>query len=194
MLKTDTLDVIQGYLKGKMLIATPSLDDAFFSKSVILLHQHDETGASGFILNKIFPNLSLSDLFLQYYQDYKGDDQTPILFGGPVEIDHGYIVHSSDFSDTRTNIINKDLSVTESLSALQRIAKGASAPSQFFVALGHASWTSGQLESEIKEGTWIVSEPDLNLIFANPSESKWHRALDHYHINPTQFSPTSGRA
>ena len=91
------------------LIASPSMNDPFFGKSVICLCSYDINGAFGFILNKPIP-ITISELLQQlpeikqwhttkkHEQDLKETLDTqlslqqPVRFGGPVQVETGFVM------------------------------------------------------------------------------------------------------
>jgi len=107
------------YLAGHFLLATPSMQDPRFKKSLIYICSHDRAGAMGLIINQSKSGLYLSDLLDQIgiEGEVKVAD-TPVLIGGPVDIDRGFVLHSPDYfkedtslklSDTLTLTSTKDI-------------------------------------------------------------------------------------
>src|SRR5688572_1021673 len=114
---------IKNSLAGKLLIAMPSLGDPRFHRAVILICGHDDTGAMGFVINHQLPNLEFREFLgqLGITSDIKIDMKklgVPVMGGGPVEGQRGFLLHSSDFKQSDTVNINPSLSVTGTIDAL----------------------------------------------------------------------------
>lgn len=140
--------------KGHLLIAEPSiLGDVSFTRSVILLTEHNATeGYIGFILNKPL-NYTINDLIIDI------DASFEIYNGGPVEQDNLYFIHTiPDLIPNSIEISNGiywggDFEVTKQLINEKKISKENI---RFF--LGYTGWSVNQLEDELEENSWIVSE------------------------------------
>jgi len=185
-------------LAGKILLAMPALADPRFHKATIFMCAHDENGAMGLIVNHRLSNLDFPELL----QNMQMDDETfdelqnidmPIFSGGPMEGGRGFLLHDSKFADKDTIRVTDDFSITGTLDALQKIAKGQG-PEQALFILGHAGWTKGQLEREIGEGSWLVSEPKTRIIFHQPEDEVWTLAVRDMGFDPALLSHTSGHA
>ena len=86
-----------GFLLGKLLIAMPGMLDPRFERSVILMCSHSAEGAMGLIVNKPVSGLAFSELLTRYDLSLKdGAPEVPIVFGGPVELGRGFILHSAE--------------------------------------------------------------------------------------------------
>lgn len=186
------------YLTGRLLLAMPTLADPRFYKAVIFMCAHDENGAMGLVINHSLPGLDMSDLLKQLNIEpdeeiRKKTKTTPVMNGGPVETARGFILHSSDFSQSDTIRINENLSVTGTIDALKAIA-GGEGPKQMLFILGYAGWSPGQLDTEIQENAWLVADPDPALIFSANYESKWENAIGKLGINPAMLSSAAGHA
>ena len=195
---SDTSPKNEFSLAGKLLLAMPGLADPRFHRAVIFMCAHDDNGAMGLIVNHHLPNLDFSQLLQkmhmddEVFEDLQGLDMK-ILSGGPVENGRGFLLHDSDFSDKDTIRITDDFSVTGTLDALQKIAKGQG-PEQSLFILGHAGWGKDQLEREIGEGSWLVSEPKASIIFHEQRDEIWTLAVRDMGVDPAALSHTSGHA
>ena len=174
-----------GYLTGKLLLAMPNMGDPRFSRSIILLCAHSDDYAMGLVLNKPIDDLLLSDLLEQLEIEQTIQlPRTHILNGGPVATDRGFVVHSADyFSDGATLEVNESLCMTATNDILKSIATGG-APERRAMTLGYAGWGSGQLEYELSENAWIVTDPTADLVFGVEHSQKWERALEVAGIGP----------
>ena len=182
-------------LTGKLLVAMPGIGDDRFNKAVILVCAHQDDYAMGLILNKPIENLSFADLLdqLGIEQDIHVPD-TPILDGGPVGTDRGFVLHSGDYySDGTTMDLGDDLYLTATQEILTSIAQGG-APSRSTMTLGYAGWGPRQLEDELGQNAWLVGTPDDELVFGTNFEEKWERSLQQLGIDAGFLHSDGGHA
>ena len=73
-------------LAGSLLVAMPQMSDPRFERAVIYMCAHNEEGAMGLVINKLFDQLSFGDL-LDQLEIASGPRTQPIRVhaGGPVE-------------------------------------------------------------------------------------------------------------
>lgn len=165
-----------GYLTGKMLVATPLIQEGCFEKSVIYVCAHNESGAMGLVLNHAITNLNCGEIF-----DHLGLDELakscdkPIYFGGPVETEKGFVLHTKDYSESFTQELPGAFSITSTIDILKDIARGAG-PRKSLITLGCAAWSEGQLEEEIKENSWLITDVNEDIMFDHHAENKWERS------------------
>lgn len=176
----------------------PGLADPRFHKAVIFMCAHDENGAMGLIVNHHLPNLDFPELLQKMQMDDEVFEELQsldmkIFSGGPVENGRGFLLHDADFSDKDTIRVTDELSVTGTLGALQKIAKGQGPEHALFI-LGHAGWSKDQLEREIGEGSWLVSQPKSSIIFHQQQDEVWDLAVRDMGVDPALLSHTSGHA
>jgi len=182
-------------LSGKLLVAMPGIGDERFNRAVILICAHSRDYAMGLVLNDPMADLTLPDLFdqLDIEQDIKLPE-IPVLNGGPVGTDRGFVVHSTDyFSDGATVQVTDELCMTATRDVLQAIASGPS-PRQSMLSLGYAGWGPGQLEYELSQNAWIVSQPDTTLVFGDAFAQKWEASLERVGIDPAFLHMDGGHA
>src|SRR5665213_3136575 len=85
------------YLQGRLLIATPAIGDSRFDRTVLMVCAHDEDQAMALVINRPMPGLKVPSLLLRLGL---GDDDipdAPVLYGGPVERERGYVLHTDDY-------------------------------------------------------------------------------------------------
>lgn len=172
-------------LTGQILIALPDMPDPRFERAVVLICAHSEDYTMGLTLNKPIGALTLPKLLdqLGIPQDIHIPDQ-PVLNGGPVGTDRGFVVHSGDyFCDGATIDVADGLCMTATRDVLRALA-GSGAPRQAMLTLGYAGWGPGQLEAEIASNCWIVAEPDHDVVFDAHYGTKWDRALSIIGVHP----------
>ncbi len=158
--------------KGRILIAEPFLKGPYFGRSIILITEYSKHGAVGFVLNKsskIYPDEVIDDLL-----SFKGE----LYIGGPVSSDTLHFLH------TLGNKIPGSIKITnniywggdfEYIKKLINEDKATFKQVKFFA--GYSGWSPGQLESEIKEKSWIVTELDDYAIMSDNVDNFWKHTL-----------------
>ena len=176
------------YFKGKfynsyknlLLVATTKLSDTRFEKSVVLMIDHDEQGAIGFVVNKPWGKASLLRL-INKSEDISIDKKKlynikiPIFWGGPLDQNKIFILHSNDYKNNTTKKFS-DLSISRGNQILFEIAQ-KKGPKESLVIIGLSAWTVGQLDGEVEKGDWAFSEINNDLIFKKKNEKKWLEAI-----------------
>jgi putative transcriptional regulator len=157
---------------GRLLIAEPFLHDGFFKRAVVLLAEHSEKGSVGFILNK-----PLDVLVHEAVPDFP-HYHSLTLFGGPVQRDQLYYIHTLGDKIEGSAPIAKDLWWLGDFEQIKElIAKKEIRPDQLRFFIGYAGWEAGQLDKELEEKSWFVSHPDKELIFSHAPDEMWASAV-----------------
>jgi putative transcriptional regulator len=183
-------------LIGRLLIATPSMQDRRFKRSVILICDHDEDHAMGIVINRAVPKLTLPSLLDQLGIECSiALPRSPVLDGGPCQPDRGFVLHSDDWeSDENSLLVTNGLRLTATRDVLQAIGKGER-PTRSTLALGYSGWDGGQLEAEIRENAWLVGSCDADTVFESQNlKSKWESAYAKLGLEPWQMSGSVGSA
>ncbi len=183
------------YLEGQMLIAMPGMGDPRFEKTVVYLCAHSDQGAMGFVVNKSVDHMKFSDLLDHLNIEGLKVSNTPkIHFGGPVDSERGFVLHSADYySEDATMQVDNGVGLTATVDILRAIAEG-SGPNNSILALGYAGWAPGQLEGEIRANGWLCCESDESLLFGLENKIKWTRALAKLGVDASLLSSGSGTA
>jgi len=158
---------------GKLLIADPFLKDPNFARTVVLLCEHQTNkGSFGFILNKRFDQ-NLNDLIPDILIP-----NIPVYYGGPVQIDTIHFIHQ------QPELIKGGFEIQPGVywggefdQVVNMINAGKIEVNKIRFFIGYAGWSSGQLENELNEKSWIVSESNKGLIFDEKDENVWRQAL-----------------
>jgi putative transcriptional regulator len=183
-----------GYLTNQLLIAMPSLGDPNFAQTVALVCDHSSRGALALILNKPLP-MRMGEIFEQLKIELEVGPlrEQPVLRGGPMQTDRGFVVHRAGGEWDSTIQVSEALQVTTSRDILAAMARGEG-PAEAVIALGYAGWDEGQLEEEIRANAWLSAPVDLDLIFEMPFESRWHAAGRLLGVELSRLSPIGGNA
>ena len=103
--------------------------------------------------------------------------------------EHAWILHGSEHGLGSAYEVTDELQLNTSLDALDELVKGRN-PFRFFV--GYAGWGPGQLDREIQQGAWILSDVDVSLVFETPFEEVWEASLKRMGIDPAMLVMGSG--
>mgnify|MGYP006057648527 FL=1 len=158
---------------GKLLVATPSvIGDFNFHRSVVLLTNQKTSGSVGFILNKKL-HYTLDEVMEGIYAKF------PLYFGGPVEQDNLFYIHtlgdkiSNSIRISKTLYWNGDF---KSVNDLLKTGKLNQENIRFF--LGYSGWTKGQLEEEIEVKSWEPFEIKSALeLIKMPTKDMWRECM-----------------
>ena len=164
-------------LAGQFLIASPTITDPRFARTVILMVQHDRNGALGIIVNLPAderPMATLLELLGEKETNVAGTVR--IFAGGPVQPEIGFVVHSADYRRPETIAIDARVAMTASREILRDIAHGKG-PKKSLVAFGYAGWAPGQLEGELRRGSWFTAPAEPKLIFDEDRDKVWDLAF-----------------
>ncbi|MFO1062029.1 MAG: YqgE/AlgH family protein [Dongiaceae bacterium] len=183
-----------GYLTGQLLVAMPQMRDPRFSRSVIYMCAHNADGAMGLVVNRLAGSITFPDL-LEQLGIARGDhsERIRVHFGGPVESGRGFVLHSTDYTQSGTVKVDDLVSLTATIDILRDMASG-SGPRRSLLALGYAGWGPGQLDAEIQANGWLTVPADAALVFDEDLEGKWDRAIGKLGISHAMLSGEAGHA
>ena len=182
------------YLRNQFLIAMPGMADGYFNHTVTLLCEHTPEGAMGLVLNRP-TDLSLSQM-LAHMDLEKGAGQEQdqqVFWGGPVQPERGFVLHSEKGDWESTLPISDDLFLTTSRDILEAVAQHQG-PRDFLVTLGYAGWGAGQLEHEILQNSWLSTQSSNQIIFATDPAQRWQASIGLLGLNPADISGEAGHA
>lgn len=152
-------------LANHFLINISDIDTAFFKDTVIYICEHNESGAMGVMINQA-TDVMLSDLFKRidlkipenFIQNGEDFNKIPVLNGGPVQQDRGFVLHEPPSNYTASIIVNGNYPcrvLTTSRDILESLSEGKG-PSRIMITLGYSAWAAGQLETEIAQNAWLT--------------------------------------
>ncbi len=184
----------QSSLINQLLIAMPGMPDPNFNSTVTLICEHNDEGALGIVINRPL-NLNLGGLFeqLSLEEPDAAAAKHPVLSGGPVARDRGFVLHNPGPAYESSMTVSDDVQLTLSRDILDSLAAGKG-PDRSLVALGYAGWEPGQLEAEMLANTWINVPASPQLIFDTPFADRWTKAADSLGIDISRLSPHAGHA
>jgi len=163
----------QEFLKGKLLLDGGKLAGSFFHRAAILICEHNTEGALGLVLTQDSGNRVGEMIVADLPEHIK---EQPIFVGGPVQPTAMSFLHSDTFLPDANVMPN--LSVGHSLDTLVDLAESFSSNQKIKVFAGYSGWSPGQLEEEMKRGSWLVHPASLDLIFKADPAHLWKSILD----------------
>ena len=161
--------------KGRLLVATPPLEDPNFDRTVVYVLEHHAEGALGVVLNR--PTDELLGEPLERWSDLLSEPAT-VFHGGPVEIDalialalsKQLLIEATDeLSPVAGRVASADLTLDP--------AFVAGAVNAVRVFRGYAGWGPGQLDGEIEAGAWLVLDAEHDDVFATEPDVLWRTVL-----------------
>ena len=158
--------------KGKILISEPFLQDNYFKRSIVLLTEHSDEGSVGFVLNKPV-NLHVNEVVADFPKT-----EALISLGGPVNTNTLHYIHTlGDIIPNSVRVIENifwggDFDVVKKLIQSKNLNKENI---RFF--LGYSGWQANQLDDELAENAWVVSEIDPMEIMSPMNKHFWKNTL-----------------
>ncbi len=181
-------------LTHHFLIAMPVMADTCFSKTLTYICEHNEQGALGIVINRTI-DLTLENLFDQLEIPCENSllKGLPVLFGGPVQLDRGFVLHQPAGEWQSTLSTSHELGLTSSLDILQAIANGEG-PEQVLVTLGYSGWAPGQIEHELTQNAWLTVKASPSIIFKLSPDERLPAAMQLLGIDYSSLSGEAGHA
>jgi len=181
-------------LTHHFLIAMPSMVDTNFAKSLTYICEHNDQGALGVVVNRPI-DMTLKTLLEQIDIPLRDESRSrlPVYFGGPVQVDRGFVLHRPPGDWESTLSINAQIGLTTSRDILQAVAEGRG-PQQILVSLGYAGWAPGQLEQELRQNAWLTVHADADVIFELPAEHRLSAAMSLLGVDLAHLSDDVGHA
>ena len=167
--------------KGRLLIATPPLEDPNFDRTVIYVLEHHDDGALGLVLNRPSPE-ELGDALRSWAA--MQSDPSLVFVGGPVEPDALIAIArvreplptptDEDDEDTHLAPLSGDLASADLAADPDDVVDAISVLRVF---RGYAGWGPGQLDGEIEAGAWLVLDPEPTDLFTDAPDDLWRIVL-----------------
>ena len=176
-------------LAPSLLLSMPQLDDPNFSRSVVLLCQHDTDGAFGLVLNR--PVTTTARIVPQDDPDAATEQEVEVWIGGPVEPERSWIlIHDSSLDDRAVRVC-EGVYLSTSARVLQSVI---AAPDQSRARLiaGYAGWGPGQLDEELAQSAWLIGDVHIDLVFDADPSTMWDTAIRRLGADPSALQPSHG--
>lgn len=172
-------------LANHFLVAMPTLNDIIFSHTVIYICEHHDRGTVGMIVNRptgypatvMFEQLGISEISDQA-------KQLPLLFGGPVQADRGFVMHRpTGHWQSSLSLVPDEVTITTSNDIVSAIAQNAG-PKDVLIVMGYVGWDKKELEREIvKNNTWMVCPYKAEILYEVPYAERWKAAAQTLGVN-----------
>jgi putative transcriptional regulator len=164
-------------LAGRLLVATDTLRDPRFARSVIYVARHDTQGAFGLVINMPVGEIPFERVLRPFGLEVPpGSGNVRVHYGGPVDEQRGLVLHTPDWTGEDTTVVGGGFAFTGDPRVLQAMARGQG-PRRALFLLGHAGWGPGQLDAEMTTGAWGVAPADERLVFEEDPAQKWIEAM-----------------
>lgn len=166
-------------LDGQFLVCmkTPDADAGIFDQSVIFVCEHHEQGSVGVMVNRP-TSFHLSYIFEQLGVEFSQSQfqELPLLFGGPMQPERGFVLHEHPGHWRSSLIINPDdVTLTTSNDIIRGLAKNEG-PKKVLITLGYSVWEPKKLEAEIMKDYWLVCPFNKELLYEVPYAQRWDYA------------------
>ena len=187
-------------LAPALLLSMPQLVDPNFNRTVVLLCQHSDRGAFGLVVNR--PLKTSGPVVVEVRADAgvaeprtvrSSEAELQMWVGGPVEPQRSWILVADDedaAEEARVRIAD-GLYLSTSPELLQRLM-GPEPPARTRFIVGYSGWGPGQLDAEIQESAWLISDVDRELIFNTPAERLWEAAIRRIGADPATLQVSRG--
>ncbi|XZF12882.1 YqgE/AlgH family protein [Chitinophagaceae bacterium MMS25-I14] len=150
---------------GNILISTASMDDPRFRESIVFITEYNESGAVGFVINKVFER-PLSAL-----AEFSSSPAFPLYEGGPVDKEHLFFIHQrNDLIPGGAWIIGNVYFGGDFKQAISCVNNKTLDENEIKIFIGYCGWDTGELEEEIAAGSWTVKGCEPGIVFTNSSQ------------------------
>ena len=181
-------------LRGHFLLSMPGITEGIFANSITYLCEHSADGAMGIVINHPL-DLCVEEVLEHLNLSADGRlRKTPVMAGGPVRMDRGFILHPpTEQAWEATLEVSRDICLTTSRDILTAIADNRG-PDNMLIALGYAGWEAGQLEEELTKNNWLTLPADSAIIFDTPFHLRIRTAAAKLGIDINLISAEAGHA
>lgn len=173
--------------KPCFLISTPQLVDPHFHQTVLLLIEYHDEGAVGLVVNRPL-NVTLGAVQAPKVDIAETYRESQLWYGGPISSDHILCLYA-----TEGKLFEGDTDVAEGVAVasaealLEETKDRPPFPGDFRIIVGHSGWVAGQLDEELREGSWLVAPLDAGMIFTTEPDNFWQAALKTLGIDPAHL-------
>lgn len=181
------------WLTGQLLLALPGVGDPRFGHAVIAMISHGPDGAMGVAVGQPLPGIVVGDILGQLGIDPGAIGDRPVLDGGPVERQRGFVLHSRDWAGSEAVDVAGEWMVSMSQDVLRALAEGRG-PSRWHFILGYAGWDAGQLEAEFARHAWHAAPASDDLLFDRAPAERWSAAFASVGVDARLLSAAGGAA
>jgi putative transcriptional regulator len=172
-----------------LLLSMPQLQDPNFARTVVLLCDFVPDGAFGLVLNR--PTDMPASSMVKLDPPLVGGNDLPLCIGGPVEPERGWILLGEVPDEVEYRTIQEGLYLSTSPTLLRRILEARN-PKRARVLAGYAGWGPGQLDEELAQSAWLMSDVELDLVFDVAPAQMWETAIRRLGADPSALQTSHG--
>jgi putative transcriptional regulator len=176
-------------LAPALLLSMPQMRDPNFARTVVLLCKHNDEGAFGLVMNR--PLVTTGRVVVSLDPPVSTDRELEVWIGGPVEPGSSWILVGAPSEKAGGVPIVEGLSLSTSPDLLRRLLE-PNPPEQTRLIVGYSGWGPGQLEMELEESAWLLSDVDRELLFATPPDLMWEKAIRRLGADPAALQMSRG--
>lgn len=178
-------------LAPAFLLSMPQMADPNFSRTVVLLCKHNDDGAFGLVVNR--PLVTTGRVIVNCDPPIETERELEVWVGGPVEPQTSWMLVGDGEDSTAHDgaHICEGLYLSTSPERLSRLLE-PNPPSRTHLILGYSGWGPGQLEFELQQSAWLLSDVSADLIFSTPPELMWETAIRRLGADPSALQMSRG--
>lgn len=179
-------------LAPALLLSMPQLLDRNFARTVVLLCKHTEEGAFGLVVNR--PLVTTGTVMVHLDPPVSTDREIEIWVGGPVEPQRSWmlVADHAELPDAEGAVEIADGIHLSTSPALLRRLLAPQPPPRTRLVVGYAGWGPGQLEAELAESAWLLSDVAADIVFDTPADQMWDRAIRRLGADPASLQMSRG--
>ena len=180
---------------GRFLVASRSLSDPHFTRTVVYLLQHDEQGSLGLVINRVL-GVTLGEALPETRLKHLADSR--LSYGGPVSARHIIMLLRDVNAAWQATPILDDIYASNNMDLLQKLDAENTPPEALRLFMGHAGWGAGQLQQELNRDDWFVVPGDTGRVFGTGTTRLWERLIEQldpvgiYVLGPANETPQAG--
>lgn len=176
-------------LAPALLLSMPQMRDPNFARSVVLLCKHNDEGAFGLVMNR--PLVTTGRVVVNLDPPVSTERELEVWIGGPVEPGSSWILVGGRQEKPGGVPIADGLSLSTSPDLLRRLLE-PDPPADTRLIVGYSGWGPGQLEMELEESAWLLSDVDPGLLFSTPPDRMWEQAIRRLGADPAALQMSRG--